>query len=93
MRYPTIKSVSTELKYLKPFIEDEYRAEGAGFPSIDITLGWNPETGGWNLQTGDNSFMGSAYGHPAWATGFLHRRSNCREVAKDLIDQLRDYGY
>ena len=57
---PTIKSLSSLIKALKPSIMDDYRAwEGASLPSMQVTIGWNPEDGSWDYQTGDNSYTGS----------------------------------
>lgn len=59
---------------------------------LDITVGVTPEEGGfdWNYQTGDNSFTGGAYGHPHWVLLYLTRRSNCRELSKEAVSQLRE---
>lgn len=69
---------------------DDY--DGDTEPYIDITIGctFDFEEGaiGWNYQTGDNSFTGGAYGHPEWFTTSLLSRSNCKDLAKDLIDEV-----
>jgi hypothetical protein len=96
-KFPTITEISTLIKVLKKQIGDEYRSTNQdpddSRPSMDVTLGWTPEDGSWNYQTGDNSFTGGAYGHPHWAVTTIDRRSNSKEVAKDLIDQLADLYY
>ena len=65
-----------------------YTYSGDYLPSIDLTIGWNPETGAWSYQTGDNSYTGGAYGYPIWAVTSVYRRNDSRAVARDLIDQL-----
>lgn len=88
MKTPSIKELSILLKQLKPQIGDEYRASDEDDkPGMCVTIGWS-EDGKWSYQTGDNSFTGGAYGYPHWAVVSLYRRSNCRELARDIIDQL-----
>lgn len=57
---------------------------------IDVTIGltFGEDCISWNYQTGDNSFTGGAYGHPEWFTTALSRRSNCKEIAKDVISDI-----
>jgi hypothetical protein len=91
-RLPTIRELSQLVRDLKPTILDDYRSTDADpddtAPSMDLTIGWTPETGAWDYQTGDNSYTGGAYGHPYWATTVIDRRCNSRGVARDLRDQL-----
>jgi hypothetical protein len=44
----------------------------------------------WSYQTGDNSFMGGAYGYPHWAVVSVSRRCNSGEVADEILTQLWD---
>ena len=98
IKLPTVKSLSTELKRLKSSIEDDMvdwetarEAERFGEkanPSMEITLG--SDESGYGLQTGDNSFTGSAYGFRHWGVACLYRNSNCRYLARDLINQCRE---
>lgn len=89
MKLPTIKEVSSLIKSLKKDIGDEYRAEGdeeSNVPSMQVTIGIDPETGAWSYQTGDNSYTGGAYGYHYWGVTAITRRSNSRKVARYLID-------
>ena len=68
---PTIRDLSSLIKALKPSIRDDYRAyadepglDDENIPSMQLTIGWNPENGSWDYQTGDNSYSGSAYFYP-----------------------------
>ena len=45
----------------------------------------------WSYQTGDNSFTGGAYGHPEWFTTSIFGRSNCNDIAKDLIEEIEGH--
>lgn len=88
MKLPTIKELAEIIKPIKPRILDEYVQEEDTLPSIQITVGWNPETGEWDYQTGDNGYSGAAYFYPVWAVGSVYRRTNSRALARDLIAQL-----
>lgn len=86
---PSIKALASELAYLKKQIGDDYRAfEDDDEPGMQVTLACD-ETG-YALQTGDNSYHGSAYGHQHWAVAGLYRSSNSRDVAKELLSQVDD---
>lgn len=88
-KLPTIKEIYPLVLAVKRDIADEYRAfEETDQPSIQLTVGWSDVTGGWSYQTGDNSYTGGAYGYPHWGVVGVYRTSNCREVAKDIIQQL-----
>ena len=75
------------LKALKRDIGDEYRAqEDDTLPGMQITIGVSADLTEWSYQTGDNSYTGGAYGFPYWGVGVLYRRSNSRNVARDIVD-------
>jgi len=61
-------------------------------PYVEVTIGctFNFAEGwiNWGFQTGDNSFTGGAYGHPEWFNTSLFTRSNCKDIAKDLIEEI-----
>ena len=94
----TIKELRELLMSLKPDICDDFRIDDQDdlpnddqddLPNMMVTIGYSPD-GDWSYQTGDNSFTGGAYGYPHWAVVYLYRRSNCRELARDVINQLYD---
>ncbi len=70
---------------LKPNICDDYRESPDDLPGMDITIGVTANLDGWSYQTGDNSFTGGAYGYPYWGVGRLYRRSNCAELAAQIV--------
>lgn len=85
--------IASLLKSLKPEIRDEFRIEeGDTVPGIQVTIGASIEGNdiAWNYQTGDNSYTGGAYGHPHWAIIYLHRRSNCRLLAQEVVSEILD---
>ena len=90
MVFPTIKELSELLMSLKPGILDDpdFIEEGDTLPSLQITVSAGDQD--WHFQTGDNSYAGGCYGDPHWATDTLYRRSNCREMARNLIEELRE---
>ena len=91
-RLPTIADLARLFSALKPEIHDDYRAfeedDDSNTPSMQVTIGWTPESGAWDYQTGDNSYSGGAYLHPHWAVVALYRRSNVRDLAREVQDQL-----
>ena len=75
---------------LKPDIADDYRAyedDDSGIPSMQITIAVDAECTEWSYQTGDNSFTGGCYSLPYWGVSALYRRSNCAELARELLGQ------
>lgn len=57
-------------------------------PSITLIVGWNPETDDWSYQTGDPSYMGSAYHYPVWSIAHVSLDASPRAFAQDIIDDL-----
>ena len=104
-KLPTITEIRARLVSLKSDIGDDYRASDDSddtLPGMCVTIGctpgrWDKDSFpkefipcSWSYQTGDNSFTGGAYGHPDWAVVSLYRRSNCTELARDVINQLAE---
>jgi len=97
MKLPTLKELTELIKSLKGDIGDEYRAysdcdEEDTTPSMLVTVGADEE-GNWGYQTGDNSYTGGAYSYPHWGVVAIHRRSNSKEVAKDIQSQIAECQY
>ncbi len=84
--YPTIRNLARELSGHKPYIEDSFRESEDDVPGIDVRL--QVRGGGWCLHTGDSSYDQDHRG--CWGVGYLTRRTNCRELARELIDEARD---
>lgn len=85
------KDIASLLKALKKEIGDEYRAhEESTLPSMQVTVGAEEVDGEirWNYQTGDNSYTGGAYGFQNWGVVDLHRRSNTKELANDIAEEI-----
>ena len=92
---PLVKDLRRLFIALKKTIGDDYRCtldDGPGAeegpPSMDVTIGWDPESGDYAYQVGDNSYTGGAYGYPHWAVVYLDRRSNSTELAREVRSQL-----
>lgn len=80
------------LRSLKADIGDEYRCTDDPedkTPGMLVTFGLRAD-GDWSYQTGDNSYMGGAYGYAAWGLAYLNRRSNCKELAKAAFNEAWD---
>lgn len=91
-KLPTVSELASLIVSLKKTIGDDYRAyedDDSTTPSMLVTVGAN-EKGEWSYQTGDNSYTGGAYGFPHWAVVAIDRRSNSRDVARDIQSQLAD---
>jgi hypothetical protein len=73
-------------RYGGDLVPDDLRA------CVDVTIGctFNFTEGciTWSFQTGDNSFTGGAYSHSEWFTTSVLSRSNCKDIAKDLIEEI-----
>ena len=95
IKLPSIAAIAAVLVELKKTIHDDYRVECQedDIPTIQVTIGVDIETGDWNYQTGDNSFTGGAYGYRYWGVGYLTRRSNSRETAKAILDDVANQVY
>lgn len=74
----------------KKYIDDDMRDYPEDLPYMTITISVNKECTDCAMQTGDNSYTGACYGHPYWGVGTLHRRSNCKKLADDLISDLAE---
>lgn len=95
--FPPISEIRRLLVALKRGIADDYRCSDDpedDKPGMCVTIGASGlGRSKWSYQTGDNSFMGGAYGYPHWAVIYLYRDSNCHELARDAIEQLLDVSF
>jgi hypothetical protein len=90
-KVPTIVALSALVRAIKRTIHDDDRAdEYDTIPGISLTVGWSDVSGDWSYQTGDNSYTGGAYGYPHWGVVSVCRRSDSRELARDIRNQLED---
>lgn len=89
-KFPRIGDLAALFVSLKKHIDDDYRVEfqDDDIPTMQVTIGCDLNTGEWSYQTGDNSFTGGAYGYRDWAVVYLQRRSNSRDLARDVISQF-----
>ena len=88
---PTIGELARLVRAIKLDICDEYVEEKGDTPSIQLTIGANDES--WSYQTGDTSYTGGAYGFAHWGIGYVTRRCNSREVAKEILADLAGQIY
>lgn len=89
-KFPTIKELSALIRDIKGDICDSYRESPEDLPTISITVGCSPLANEWAYQTGDNSYTGGAYFHRHWGVASIYRRSDSRELARDIINQIQD---
>ena len=88
IQLPSIRELQRALTSIKRDICDDYIQDDDDSPSIQVTLACD-ETG-YALQTGDNSYSGSAYHYKHWGVSSVYKNSNCDAIARDLIDQCKD---
>lgn len=88
-KLPSVRDIRALLIDLKSTIGQEYRIEDQddNIPTMQVTIGAD-NTGSWSYQTGDTSYTGGAYGYPHWGICYLQRRSNCTDLALDVISQI-----
>jgi hypothetical protein len=90
MKTLNIEDITALVLSIKRDICDDCRAhDDDKTPGILLTVGAD-DSGAWSYQTGDNSFTGGAYGFPFWGVAAVYRRSNSRDVARDIIGQIED---
>lgn len=89
LKLPTLATLTMLITGVKKHIGDDYRASDEdSLPSMQLTVAADER--GWDYQTGDNSYSGGAYFHRHWGVVTVYRRSNSRELARDLIEQIKD---
>jgi len=59
-------------------------------PGILLTVGWDPDSGNWDWQSGDNSFQGAAYGYPVWAVVDIRADTDTSDAVGCILLQLDD---
>lgn len=75
---PTISELTQELMLLKSTLENE--------DGLEVRLQVLPDS--WQLWTGDSQYDMDHRGH--WGHGGLFYDTNCRALARDLIEQVRE---
>lgn len=89
LKLPTLSALTILITGIKRYIGDDCRAsEEDTLPSIQLTVGADEK--GWDYQSGDNSYSGGAYFYRYWGVVSVYRRSNSRELARDILDQIKD---
>ena len=89
MRFPSIKDVATDLTLQKYYITDAHREHPDDTPGIDVRLQVY-DNGEWAIRTGDSQYDTDHNGY--WGSGFLTRATNCRELAREMIEEAKDHA-
>lgn len=88
MPFPSVKQLAAYLAVVKRGADwadmGEEGEDGAGW--LDVRLNVQPD--GWTVNTGDPSYDLDHRG--VWGCGAMSRRTNCRELAAELIGEARD---
>ena len=79
-----IETITELINELKHYIEDGSVEE--------LTVGYDPKTGEWDYQTGDNSYSGAAYFYPVWGVGTIFpldcSLNGSADLARDIVNQI-----
>ena len=85
-----IKDVTALIKAVKADIRDDHRAfEDDECPGIQLTIA-STDGKDWGWQTGDNCYTGGAYGYAFWSVEGVYRNTNCRELAAQMVHEIKD---
>jgi hypothetical protein len=87
-----VSEIESLLKSLKKEIDDDFRCSDDpddNTPGMCVTIS-TKDGSSWSYQTGDNSFTESCYGDPHWSVIYLYRRSNCKKLAEDAVEELKE---
>lgn len=88
-----IEEIRKLLVDFKSQIEDEFRCyddddDKDGCPSMLVTIATD-DGESWVYQTGDTQFHGACYHYRHWMSVCLCRASNCQDLARDAVEELR----
>ncbi len=96
--FPTIKELAADLTALKratdwescedPDCADPDCESDPGERWLDVRL--QCVDGAWSLHEGDPQYDTDHRGY--WGAGSLSPRTNCRELARELIDEAKDHA-
>ena len=78
--FPTVKELARDLADIKRWL----RANGIDETDIRLQV----RESGWCTHTGDPCYDQDHRGF--WGASSIDRTTNCRELARDLIDQARE---
>lgn len=88
MKFPSIAAVASELRHVKTYCHCEEPVQGdddSGWADVRLQV----MESGWSVHSGDSSYDQDHRGY--WGTSSLDRRSNCRDVARDLIEEAKNH--
>ncbi len=80
-------AVKQSIDFSDPDLIDPY--DDFDEASVLLTVGADAK-GSWNFQTGDPSFTGAAYGYPFWGQAYLSANTNCRDAARQIVEEIKD---
>lgn len=83
MKWPSIKAVASRLRGAKYYCDKQYNDGG-----VDVRL-QVLEDGRWTVHVGDSQYDQDHRGY--WGSGYVEKRTNCHDLAIDLLDQCRDH--
>jgi hypothetical protein len=92
IKFPRVKDVAAGLVAIKKATDFDWLDEvgdtdddGNGYMDVRLQV---HEDGGYSILTGDSSFDQDHRGY--WGAGSMDRRTNCLDLARQLLDEARD---
>lgn len=90
MKVPSIAELYRVIRAIKETVTDYDRAhEDDEIPGVCLTVGVNSD-GEWAVQVGCNEYHGSAYFYPHWVVRDIYRSTNCRVLAREVREEIRE---
>lgn len=86
--FPSISELARELAEHKRYLRRNWLLPKEGEEGGDVRL--NVQAAGWSLNTGDSQYDTDHRGY--WGSGIVSWSTNCRALARDLIEQCRDHA-
>ena len=89
MNTPHPDDLTALVEHTKVWIEPR-TSEDDETPGILLTVGWDPDNGNWDWQSGNNTYHGNAYGFPIWAVVDVRADTDTRDVVENILLQLEE---
>ncbi len=87
----SVKTIAELLRNLKSDICDDFidPDSDSNVPFIEVHICAN-SLEDYSYQTGDTQFMGPVYTYETFATVYLTRRTNSKEAAWEVLEEIKD---
>tara|TARA_S200002703_G_C3655142_1_gene201153 strand:- start:100 stop:381 length:282 start_codon:yes stop_codon:yes gene_type:complete len=90
--YDEIKNlVENNLEHWQEYLCEENNYESQ--LTIGLTITEDTVDNSWSYQTGDNSFVGGAYGHPDWIVVYFNKDSDVMDLMEQYAEEYDNILY